>query len=93
MVCTKHVNDLRGASSEETFGQICAQLSEQFGELTFPKKCFEHLGIMHKQLDDFTVESTQDHYVKQLRLMSLDSLPDDDEEKSMMLIFVPRAAH
>ena len=34
---------------------------------------------MHKQLDDFSVECTQDHYVKQLRSISVDSLITDEE--------------
>ena len=34
---------------------------------------------MHVQREDFSVESSQDHYVKQLRLMSLDSLPIADD--------------
>ena len=66
LVCTEHADDFQETSNEETFNHVCAQLSEQFGELVIRKKCFEHLGIMHRQLDDFTVESTQDHYVKQL---------------------------
>ena len=79
IICTKHVDDLKGASSEETFDDICKRLSDEFGDLTIQKREFEHLGIVHKQLDDFSVEYTQDHYVKQLRLMSLASLPSDEE--------------
>ena len=79
LVCTKHVDDLKGASTEETFDEICKKLKDEFGELTIQKRDFEHLGIMHHQLEDFSVERSQDHYVKQLRLMSLDSLPNDDD--------------
>ena len=79
LVCTKHVDDLKGASSEATFDDLCRKLTAEFGELTIQKKRFEHLGIMHTQLEDFSVECTQDHYVKQLRLMSLTSLPIDEE--------------
>ena len=79
LVCTKHADDLKGASSESTFDELCHRLAKEFGEVTIQKRTFEHLGIMHKQLDDFSVESTQDHYVKQLRLMSLASLPSDGE--------------
>ena len=79
IICTKHVDDLKGASSEETFDEICKRLSNEFGDLTIQKREFEHLGIVHKHLDDFSVECTQDHYVKQLRLLSLASLPSDEE--------------
>ena len=81
LVCTKHVDDLKGASSEATFDDLCKRLTAEFGELTIQKKRFEHLGIMHNQLEDYSVESTQDHYVKQLRLMSLTSLPSDEESE------------
>ena len=79
MLCTKHVDDLKGCSTEAVFDAFCAALTAHFGDLTIQKREFEHLGIKHKQLDDFSVECSQDHYVKQLRLMSLDSLPTDDE--------------
>ena len=39
MVCTKHVDDLKGASSEATFDALCGDLTKEFGELTIQKKC------------------------------------------------------
>ena len=75
LVCSKHVDDLKGASTDVTFvDQLCKELTNQFGELTAQKRKFEHLGIQHVQNDDYSVECSQDHYVKQLRLMSLDSV-------------------
>ena len=47
--------------------------------MAIQKRQFEHLGIMHDQRTDVTVECCQDHYVKQLRLISLDSLGSDEE--------------
>ena len=79
LVCTKHVDDLKGASSKATFEQLCRQLTHEFGEVTVQERSFEHLGIMHTQLEDYSVECTQDHYVKQLRLISIDSLPVDED--------------
>ena len=35
--------------------------------------------MVHDRKADYTVECSQDRYVKQLRLMALDSLPTDEE--------------
>ena len=75
----KHVDDLKGASTKPVFDAICRKLETQFGELTIQEKKFEHLGIIHDQQADFSVVCSQDHYVKQLRLVSLESLPSDEE--------------
>ena len=80
LLCSKHVDDLKGASSERVFDELCKKLSTHFGELTMQKRRFEHLGTLHVQNDDFSVACTQDHYVKRLRLISTDSLPDNDDE-------------
>ena len=67
--CSKHVDDLKGASPKPVFEALCTELKKHFGDLTIQERNFEHLGIMHKQLVDYSVECTQDHYVKQLRLV------------------------
>ena len=38
IICTKHVDDLKGASSEETFDDICKRLSDEFGDLVSQKR-------------------------------------------------------
>ena len=80
MVCSKHVDDLKGASPEPVFDQLCRELSKHFGDLTIQKRQSEHLGTLHVQNEDYSVSCNQDHYVKQLRLMSLDPLGADEEE-------------
>jgi hypothetical protein len=80
ILCSKHVDDLKGASSEPVFDRLCQELAKHFGDLTIQKRTFEHLGTLHVQNDDYSVSCNQDHYVKQLRLISLDSLGTDDEE-------------
>ena len=49
---SKHVDDLKGASSEKMIDELCMRLKEHFGDLTIQKREFEHLGIIHKELDD-----------------------------------------
>ncbi len=57
LVCTKHVDDLKAASGEQTFDVMCKDLTKEFGELTVQKRCFEHLGICHRQLDDSSADA------------------------------------
>ena len=87
LICSKHVDDLKGASTKVVFDQLCAKLKENFGDLTIQIQTFEHLGITHEKKPDFSVVCSQDHYVKQLRPMSLDSLPADERRRSPTQIF------
>ena len=34
LICSKHVDDLKGASTKTVFDQLCAKLKENFGDLT-----------------------------------------------------------
>ena len=38
LVCTKHVDDVTGASTEKAFDKLCADLQKHFGELLIQKR-------------------------------------------------------
>jgi len=83
MAVSTHVDDFKGAATEKVADAFMDVLEAEFGKLTRQKRNFEHCGIMHAQLAD-AVTCTQDHYVKQLRLIPMEhssSLEDDVPEE------------
>ena len=80
MACSTHVDDLKGAATEPVADSFMNILEQEFGKLTRQKHKFEHTGVLHEMKADGCVECTQDHYVKQLRLISLDKAKGDDED-------------
>ena len=59
-VCTKHVDDLKGASTKAVFDDLCVKLKDHFGDLTIQIGQSEQLGITHDQRPDYSVVCSQD---------------------------------
>lgn len=81
-VASAHVDDVKGASSRETANFIMDHLEKVFGKLTRQWQHFEYTGIWHDQHEDFSVHTSQDHYVKVLRPIKLDR--DEAAEQSVV---------
>ena len=79
-IVSAHVDDLKGATEPGEGERLLKALAAEFGELKIQRRKFEHTGIWHEQDADFSIRCSQDHYVKQLRLMPLDSAGEDHEE-------------
>jgi len=75
-----HVDDLKGASPAKVRDWIFSIFKERYDEITTSEPPFECVGIFHTQAPDYTIQISQDHYVKQLRPMvvpGLENLSDD----------------
>ena len=79
MACSAHVDDLKGAATMDTANCFMDALEAEFGKLTRQFRKFEHCGVVHDQKPSGEVHCTQDHYVKQLRLMALEKATADTE--------------
>lgn len=73
MILSTHVDDLKGAGTDERRKELIALLKKEFGDLKEKLHSFECIGVMHEQ-DPITktVRMHQAHYIDQLRLLSLD---------------------
>ena len=75
-----HVDDLKGASPAKVRDWIFSIFKERYDEITTSEPPFECVGIFHTQAPDYTIQISQDHYIKQLRPMvvpGLENLSDD----------------
>jgi hypothetical protein len=77
-VISTHVDDVKGASTDEVRKEFLKYLEERYGKVAFQEKSFECVGIKHKQYDDFSVEMDQDHYCKQMRQIDLTAVKYED---------------
>eukprot|EP00959_Pyramimonas_sp_CCMP1952_P109631 2293301-Pyramimonas_sp.AAC.1 len=66
MVCSTHVDDLKGASTDSIADAFRSALESEFGQLTRQKRRFEHCGVVHDQHEDGSAWCSQDHYAAQL---------------------------
>ncbi len=85
MVLSTHVDDLKGAGKAEEREALLKALELKFGKLKISLNTFENVGVMHEQdKQSKQVRLHQDHYVRQLRPMSLDevAMVDDDDDAS-----------
>ena len=77
MVVSTHVDDFKGAATEATADAFMDMLEAEFGKLTRQKRAFEHCGILHEHTPG-EVRCTQDHYVKQLRVILEDLMKQSE---------------
>eukprot|EP00973_Karenia_brevis_P076735 10659225-Karenia_brevis.AAC.1 len=64
---SSHVDDLKGAATEDQRKHLLAELEKEFGKLKVSIGSCECVGIMHEQNDTTKkVWTHQHHYVKQL---------------------------
>ena len=75
------MDDFTGAATEKIVDASMDALEQEFGKLTRQKRQFEHCGILHEQIPG-QVSCTQDHYVKQLRLIPMEHAGAPNEEVS-----------
>ena len=68
LIVSTHVDDLKGGGVQEEVNALIAVLEKEFGKgkLQWGSTGFEHCGVMHKQLPNKSLETHQNHYVKQL---------------------------
>ena len=82
LIISTHVDDLKGAGTKKATERILEILTRAFGKLKVCRGSFEHTGVQHEQdPKTYEVSTTQDHYVKQLRPMALDSLNQVPDEQ------------
>ena len=79
LLVSAHVDDLKGGAEEEVADKFMDALESSFGKLTRCKRKFEHTGVWHEQMPNGDIHTSQDHYVKQLRMISLDAAGPDEE--------------
>ena len=72
LILSTHVDDLKFGGIETEVTALIKALEEAFEKMTLHKKNFEHLGIKHEQLEDFTIIVSQEHYAAQLRVLADD---------------------
>ena len=80
LVCSTHVDDLKGASNEKIADAFMDALESEFGKLTRRKRKSEHCGVVHEQREDGSVWCSQDHYATQLRPTPVKKARYDDEQ-------------
>ena len=92
LAVSTHVDDFKGAATEKVADAFMDVLEAEFGKLTRQKRACEHCGIIHEQVDG-EVRCSQDHYVKQLRLILLnhagdleDDVPEDVKQSFWSLL-------
>ena len=69
LVLSCHVDDLKIAAEASAYSALKVALETSFGKLTEKcayKSALEHCGIIHRQLEDFTISLDQKHYAEQL---------------------------
>jgi hypothetical protein len=67
LLLSAHVDDLKITGEDTWISWLLQELTARFGELKVQWNEFEHCGLMYKQLDDFSVQICQDHYVLGLK--------------------------
>eukprot|EP00973_Karenia_brevis_P067925 9449440-Karenia_brevis.AAC.1 len=74
LVMSSHVDDVKGAATEEQRKHLLAEFEKEFGKLKVSIRAFERIGIMHEQ-DEKTkaIWTHQHHYVKQLHPINVEA--------------------
>ena len=67
LILSTHVDDLKGGGEEHEVQALVKQLSAAFGEGKLEYSKFEHCGVRHVQGEDFSITTTMDHYIDQLK--------------------------
>ena len=82
MILSSHVDDLKGAASEEARAKLIKALEYEFGKLKANVGNFECVGIMHQQ-DPTTKEiwTHQMHYIQQLIEIDEDEISFANDEE------------
>ena len=66
-IMAKHVDDVKIGGTRQTIEPIIACLERTFGKLKYHEKSFTNTGVRHNQLEDGSVETDQDEYLKALQ--------------------------
>ena len=75
-----HIDDLKGGGDEAVVAALLKDLERRYGKLKVQRENFEHVGIQHERQPDGSYKLHQNHYIEQLRALSLDdtsALPAD----------------
>ena len=78
LIASTHVDDLKAAGDDKEIELLIRSLEERFDSLKKQVSEFEHLGLMHKQHEDY-IELHQNQYIAQLRPINVTRLSADDE--------------
>jgi hypothetical protein len=70
LILSTHVDDKKGAGTDECRNRVKQGLEKAFGTLKEQTKNFEHCGILHEQTSE-GIYLHQQHYVKQLHNLSV----------------------
>jgi len=76
-VLSTHVDDLKVAGLTSVTTELFAQLEKHVGKLKIVSaylSSFEHCGVVHHQLGDFSISLSQNHYTEKLRPLDLSNV-------------------
>ena len=77
-IISTHIDDIKGSGDQKVRDSLLAALKRDYGgDVKMEKGEFEHTGIMHKQNADFSIYTSQDHYVKEISEISLTKVNTD----------------
>ena len=81
LAVSTHMGDFKGAATEKMADAFMDVSEQEFGELTWQKRKFEHCGVLHEQISG-QVSCTQNHYVKLHCLIPMEHTGVPNEEVS-----------
>ena len=74
-----HIDDIKGSATDEERNKLATILKKHFGDdLKNKTESFEFTGIQHAQATNKSITTHQDHYIKELSIIPLESATAND---------------
>ncbi|CAJ1426200.1 unnamed protein product [Effrenium voratum] len=81
LVLTVHVDDLKLCGEDKIVKIVIAKLEDRFESMKVEKGNFTHLGLKHETSADGMVTISQEHYIRELRLIPEEELKLQPKEQ------------
>ncbi|CAJ1416651.1 unnamed protein product [Effrenium voratum] len=81
LVLTAHVDDLKLCGEDKIVKIVIAKLEDRFESMKVEKGNFTHLGLKHETSADGMVTISQEHYIRELRLIPEEELKLQPKEQ------------